>query len=215
MMIVEEQVAVMSQHLVLNNQRSVYWLEKNTLIISDLHLGKSAHFRKNGIAISNEIIKNDLQRLGQLLQYYKAERLIVAGDLIHAGENSEFSLFKEWRMEFPQLKIILTKGNHDKISHQYLTDLGITEIVNQYQEDNILVSHDEIEIEGLFLITGHLHPGLKLKMPTQSFVKMACFVLKKQHLILPAFSHFTGLDTSVSNLEATFFIVDDQSIIRV
>ena len=37
--------------LTFTNARALYWKKENALIISDLHVGKSAHFRKNGIAI--------------------------------------------------------------------------------------------------------------------------------------------------------------------
>ena len=51
------------QTLWLSPERCILWEEENTLIVADLHLGKSGHFRKEGIGIPQRIYKADLQRL--------------------------------------------------------------------------------------------------------------------------------------------------------
>ena len=66
------------RHILRNNtfwvspERSLFWEEENTLIIADMHLGKSGHFRKAGIAVPQSIYKADLQRLmSQLSTFLK------------------------------------------------------------------------------------------------------------------------------------------------
>ena len=81
-------------------ERCLWWEEENTLIVADLHLGKSGHFRKSGIAVPQDIYKADLQRLMAMLYLCKAERLIIAGDLTHSHFNRELDLFLKWRKEF-------------------------------------------------------------------------------------------------------------------
>jgi metallophosphoesterase superfamily enzyme len=56
------------------------------LILSDLHLGKTAHFRKNGIPLPANIILEDLKRLSILIDHFKPEKIIVVGDFLHAGK---------------------------------------------------------------------------------------------------------------------------------
>ena len=51
------------QTLWLTAQRSIFWEEQKTLIVSDLHFGKTGHFRKSGIPVPQTIYKEDLQRL--------------------------------------------------------------------------------------------------------------------------------------------------------
>jgi metallophosphoesterase superfamily enzyme len=48
------------QHWRLSAGRAIYWEEENALIVADLHVGKSAHFRKAGIAVPANIVQEDL-----------------------------------------------------------------------------------------------------------------------------------------------------------
>ena len=49
------------QTLWLSPAKCIFWEEQKILILSDLHLGKSGHFRKSGVAIPQNIFKKDLQ----------------------------------------------------------------------------------------------------------------------------------------------------------
>ena len=50
-MISEISINFAGEQLTLNQYRSIFWDKEKSLILSDLHLGKTAHFRKNGIAL--------------------------------------------------------------------------------------------------------------------------------------------------------------------
>jgi len=69
-------MAAFIPHTILNNtfllsaDRCIFWEDKKTLILSDLHLGKTGHFRKSGIAIPQAVFKEDMQRLVTLLQIF-------------------------------------------------------------------------------------------------------------------------------------------------
>src|SRR5258706_13613026 len=88
-------------------ERCLFWEDQNTLIIADLHLGKTGHFRKSGIAVPQNIYKDDLQRLIAQLYLFKAERLVIVGDFTHSSMNKELELFKRWRKDFSLLHIDL------------------------------------------------------------------------------------------------------------
>ena len=60
----------------------MYWERENTLILSDIHIGKTAHFRKHGIPMPDDVLQNDLKRLKQLIQHFKAKTLLVVGDYL-------------------------------------------------------------------------------------------------------------------------------------
>ncbi|WP_346985450.1 metallophosphoesterase [Chryseobacterium sp. POE27] len=109
-------INVQQETFTLTNQRALFWEEQKALILSDLHIGKTAHFRKNGIALANQIMKNDLERLSILIEYFKPEKFIVVGDLLHAGDNSDVDEFCEWRNQYSDLQFHLIEGNHDRIS---------------------------------------------------------------------------------------------------
>ncbi|HEX5655055.1 MAG TPA: metallophosphoesterase, partial [Chitinophagaceae bacterium] len=121
-----QQFTLKNQRLVLHPSRVLYWEEAAALIISDLHFGKTGHFRKAGIAIPQNVYKEDLQRLVSLLQYFQPGQLIITGDLFHSKANKELELFKKWRQDLSALPIHLVKGNHDILQDQWYEEAGIT-----------------------------------------------------------------------------------------
>ena len=180
--------------LTFTNQRAVFWETEKILILSDLHVGKSAHFRKSGISISSEVLHSDLNKLGNLIHHFQPEKVIVVGDLFHAGYNSDLEVFKKWRFQFSQ-EFILVKGNHDRMKCEIYDDLGIE------CEDEFLtitpftfIHHPEKIEENTFYISGHIHPGFVLKTRNER-IRLPCFAVSDQQIVLPAFSQFTGLDT--------------------
>src|SRR3954463_1699855 len=100
------------QHLWLTAQRSIFWEEQKALIVSDLHFGKTGHFRKSGIAVPQKVYQEDLQRLVHLLNHFKPRQLIVVGDFFHSHANTELDWFKRWREDLSEISILLVRGNH-------------------------------------------------------------------------------------------------------
>src|SRR5829696_3376662 len=98
---------------VLSPERLMFWEKQKALIIADLHIGKTGHFRKSGIPVPQNVFKEDLQRLFTQIFFFKAEKLIIAGDLSHSRSNKEMDLFKKWRNDLAGLEVILVNGNHD------------------------------------------------------------------------------------------------------
>ena len=77
----------------LHAQRAIFWEEQKALILSDLHFGKTGHFRKAGIPVPQQVYKEDLQRLVELIQYFNPTQIIAVGDLFHSHANLELELF--------------------------------------------------------------------------------------------------------------------------
>lgn len=180
--------------LTFTNQRALFWKEKKILILSDLHVGKSAHFRKHGIAVSSEVLLHDLEKLEYLIHHFQPEKVLFVGDLFHAGYNSDLDLFKEWRFQFSQ-SFILIRGNHDKLKCEIYDELGI-ECIDEALDmaPFTFIHHPENLEEKHFYISGHIHPGFVLKGKTER-LRLPCFAVSDQQIVLPAFSRFTGLDT--------------------
>ena len=97
----------------LSAHRAIFWQEEQALIVSDLHLGKSAHFRKAGIAVPANIGQDDLYRLQLLITAYNPSQIIIVGDMFHSRENNDVPYFKLWRQQFAHIRFKLVKGNHD------------------------------------------------------------------------------------------------------
>ncbi len=188
----ELEIIFNEQKLVLNNQRALYWPVEKTLIIADLHLGKAAHFRKNGIAIPTQVSQSDLLILDHLINHYQPEKLIIVGDFVHAQPNTETENFTEFRASHPLTAFILITGNHDRLSDTYLYNLGIDVIVDKLEIKDILFVHEPPQGPQRS-ISGHIHPGVRLELG-KTKKTLPCFVVDNYHIVLPAFSQFTGLD---------------------
>ena len=192
-------------------ERCLFWEEQHALIIADMHLGKTGHFRKSGIAVPQNIYKADLQRLMSQLYFFKAERLIIVGDLTHSDFNKELELFKKWRRDFSLLQIDLVKGNHDILKDHWYNEVNIS----NHEElviNNFCFRHDNEKCNNsLFTFSGHIHPGITIKGKAQQSLRFPCFYFTKEECILPAFSHFTGTYTiRPSKGESVFAIVENK-----
>ncbi|MBL0307199.1 MAG: ligase-associated DNA damage response endonuclease PdeM [Chitinophagaceae bacterium] len=210
-------------HIIRNNtfwvspERCLLWEEENTLIVADLHLGKSGHFRKSGIGIPQSIYKADLQRLMAQLYLYKVDRLIIAGDLTHSTANKELDLFLKWRKDFSLLHIDLVKGNHDILADSWYEEAAIKVSTWKMKTGPFIFLHDlkaekdlTAEEKGLYRFTGHLHPAINLKGKGKQSLKFPCFYFTKEYCILPAFSRFTaGFKVNPEKNETVFAIVED------
>lgn len=193
--IVTKLVTCFDEILEVTNQRVVYWRKEDALILSDLHIGKSAHFQRSGIPIPSSILAVDLLRLEELIHHFKPEQLIVVGDLFHARYNKDLDTFKVWLSSFKNLSIKLVKGNHDRLQNRIYEAFEIEVFSEFLQIDSLKFVHDFSVIQpDVFTISGHTHPGVLLKGKGKQRVKLPCYQITKYQLILPAFSLFTGLN---------------------
>src|SRR5579863_2664009 len=98
---------LMDQQLWLSAGRCIFWEEEKALIVSDLHFGKTGHFRKSGIGVPQTVYREDLHRLLALVQYFQPRQMLVVGDLFHSRENKELELFQRWRNDLAGLAVRL------------------------------------------------------------------------------------------------------------
>lgn len=214
MNIATKNIKIQSEIFTLTNQRAAFWKKEKALILSDLHIGKTAHFRKNGIALANHIMKSDLERLSVLIEYFQPEKFIVVGDLLHAGDNSDVDEFCNWRNQYPDLQFYLIEGNHDKISKKLESKLCLNFKAEILEIDNIIFVHDFKKDQLKFQVTGHIHPGFVINSSVKN-IKLPCFVVTENQLLLPAFSEFTGLDTKNLPKKGRFYIFTDSEIYEI
>lgn len=214
MKIATKKITIEEEIFTLTNLRAAFWESEKALILSDLHIGKAAHFRKNGIGLSNQILHQDLKRLSFLIDYFKVEQLIIVGDLIHAGNNSEVEEFCEWKNQYPDIVFSLVEGNHDRLSKKLESQLNLDFKETILEKSRLKFVHDFDKNEKGFQITGHIHPGYVINSPIKK-IKLPCFVQTKNQLLLPAFSEFTGLDTKNIPKNGNYFIFTEEEIYEI
>lgn len=204
------------QKLWLSVQRSIFWEEQKALIVSDLHFGKTGHFRKSGIAVPQCVYKEDLQRLIELLNYFKPEQLIVVGDFFHSHANSELDWFKKWRSDFASLRVLLIKGNHDILKGKWYRESGIEVFENELQVHSFLFTHDKCqERQDAFIFCGHIHPGIILNGLGKQSLRFPCFYFANHHCILPAFSKFTGVVSLETSLATSIYAIVENKLMQI
>ncbi|WP_264536332.1 ligase-associated DNA damage response endonuclease PdeM [Flavobacterium sp. N1736] len=206
-------IIINNQDFILHKSGAVFWEKEKMLLISDVHLGKVAHFRKHGMAIPNDAIFENFTRLKAVLDLFNPKTIVFLGDLFHSKINNEWDLFVEWTKQYSQ-KIILVEGNHDIISKEYYADLNI-EIYTELEIDSFLLTHHPTEKEGFFNFCGHIHPAIKLKGLGRQFLSLPCFFLKPNQLIFPAFGEFTGNSYLIPSENDKVYAITKEGIIEV
>lgn len=200
----------------LSAQRTIFWEAQKALIVSDLHLGKTGHFRKEGIAVPQTVLKEDMQRLMQQIQLYQPSQLIVVGDLFHSHANLEVNFFKRWRHDLPHLSVTLVRGNHDILKKNLYEELDIKVVEEKYCIDKFCFSHEHCEDTTTdYLFCGHIHPGIVVNGLGKQSLRFPCFYFGQSHAILPAFGKFTGLATIKPYEEDVIYAIVENSLIRL
>ena len=211
-----------NQTLWLSSERCILWEDQKALILSDLHFGKSGHFRKSGIAVPQNVFKEDLQRLFAQIQYFNPRQLLIVGDFFHSSVNKEISMFLKWRNDLPHLKIHLIKGNHDILTKKFYEDADITVINETLSMENFCFTHDintscseNTSSKQMFTFSGHVHPGIRIDGAGRQSLHFPCFYFTKYHAILPAFSRFTGLSKVRPKEADKVFMIVENNIVKL
>lgn len=210
---------LLQQTLWLSPEKVIFWEEEKTLIVSDLHLGKTGHFRKAGIPVPQLSYQGDLHRLFQQIQYFQPVRLIITGDLFHSHANKELLLFRKWRMDFADLPMLLIKGNHDILHKDWYQESRIT-LLNQMSFSPFDFIHDPAEIStsghtGNYRFSGHLHPGVTIKGLGKQSLRFPCFYFGEKTAVLPAFGKFTGISPVSPVRGDSVFAIVEKKVIRL
>lgn len=211
-------------HTVRNNrfwlspQRCIFWEEEQALILSDLHFGKTGHFRKHGIAVPQQVYREDLQRLVDQIGHFKPSKIIAVGDLFHSVANKEMDWFLKWRQDLGPIDLILVKGNHDILSENWYADAAISVVTGTYSIGGFGFVHDPEEVTAhsdLYIFSGHLHPGIHINGLGKQSLQFPCFYFGKNSAILPAFSKFSGLAIVKKKKTDTIYAIVNQTLVPV
>lgn len=200
--------------------RCIFWEEEQALILSDLHLGKTGHFRKHGIAVPQAVFIEDMQRLVEQLIHFRATKVIAVGDLFHSRANKEMDLFMKWRRDLPELEFILVRGNHDILPAKWYADAAIQVKEGIYSINRFSFVHDpeeqpeEIPAEN-FIFSGHLHPGISITGLAKQSLSFPCYYFSEVQGILPAFSKFSGLAMIRKRKGETVYAIVNNSLVPI
>lgn len=196
-------------------EKAVYWRDCATLIVTDLHLGKSGHFRKSGIAAPSQINLVNLEKLSNLINRYRPERLLILGDLFHSDANREWFQFEEWREEFKSMQIDLVAGNHDRLHESFYKSAKL-DVYQLLDENGFRFTHEpeKSETAELLNVSGHVHPAVKVSGKGRQSLRLPCFWFSHNSVILPAFGVFTGLHSMKYTDQDKIYVVADGQVVQ-
>lgn len=164
---------------------------RSTLLIADLHVGKSEAYRAWGVPVPAGITDDALHRLRQTILANQVRRLLVLGDLVHAAKGLTGDVvagFAAWRSTL-NIDVVLVRGNHDRRivmpPEWRLDDAGAA-----LEEGPFRFVHDACDANGLFTWCGHLHPTVRL-VDRFSCVRLPCFHISPRNGTLPAYNAFS------------------------
>jgi DNA ligase-associated metallophosphoesterase len=176
-------------------EKAIWLPRESTLLLADIHLGKSAHFRKNGLPVSQQIEYQNYKILEKLIFENSPTSIYFLGDLFHSTANEDWEIFNVWRKFYRDIQMVLVKGNHDILPHYFYQNVNL-EVVNEgITLNNIQLWHHPPQIDSemtLLHLYGHIHPSFLLKGKGRQKLKLPCFYLTNNSLAMPAFGHFTG-----------------------
>lgn len=206
-----QQIRLCSEDWLLLPERAVWWPKEQAIILADVHWGKGGHFRKHGIPVPAATQDADAARLTGIITQYRADRLIIAGDLFHSRHNAEVEAFAGWRQRHPGLHIDFILGNHDAYTTTHHERFGLTVHEASLPVGPFLIAHDAETREGLHTVHGHLHPGVRV--PGAGIFPAYC--IGEHASILPAFGQFTGCARMDPRAFREVFVVGEGKVLRV
>ncbi len=182
---------------------ALWWPDRRTLVVADLHLEKGSAFAARGQLLPPYDTAATLGRLAALLRKHEPARVICLGDSFHdggAGERLAASDRAALRRLTATCDWVWIAGNHDP---EPPGDLG-GRVEAELVDAPLVFRHQALGgVAPAGEVSGHWHPKAAVHLPPKR-VSAPCFVTDGRRLVLPAFGAYTGglnvLDPAVAAL---------------
>lgn len=174
---------------------TLYWPARGWLIVADMHLGKSERMaRRGGALLPPYETEATLERLEAEIAATTPEVVVSLGDAFDddaAGRGLEDAICARIAALARGRSWFWVSGNHDPGAIcPRLPGTNVAEL-----RDGLVLRHEAGQGPD---ISGHYHPCLRL-----AGQRRRCFLVGRDHLILPAFGAYTGgLEASSRTLAA-------------
>lgn len=188
------QLQVAGESLLLLPEKAIYWPRERMLIIADIHFGKAAAFRALGVPVPRGTTSENLAGLDALVACHEARQVAFLGDFLHAraahASSTQLAMLA-WRQRHPELALTLVRGNHDLHAGDPAAALGMALVDEPHAIGPFAFCHHPgVDAPG-YGLAGHVHPVYVLATRFDA-LRLPCFVVGTQGLILPSFGAFTG-----------------------
>ncbi|TXF96475.1 ligase-associated DNA damage response endonuclease PdeM [Massilia arenae] len=187
-------VEVAGESLLLLPEKALYWPRERMLIIADIHFGKAAAFRALGVPVPRGTTSENLAGLDALVAAHDVRQVAFLGDFLHAraahASSTQLAMLA-WRGRHPGLALMLVRGNHDLHAGDPAEALGMALVDEPHAIGPFAFCHHPGVDAAGYGLAGHVHPVYVLATRFDA-LRLPCFVVGEQGLILPSFGAFTG-----------------------
>ena len=191
-----EEVIIYGNRFFLHPEKAIYWPAEKAVLLSDLHLGKGAHFRRAGIPVPSAVADANFERLALIIADCQPERVLFLGDLFHSDRNHVWRMFCDFLEEYPAITFELVPGNHDILPAGAYRESRMILRPEIYPVGNLTLSHHPLNEDQYpaehYNLYGHIHPCVRLLDRAGNAMKLPSFFFGPRAGILPAFGEFTG-----------------------
>ena len=183
-----------NENFIFDHSGAIFFKSLETLIFSDLHLGKSLSFLNEGNLIPPYDLDETLIRLEKIIKKYKPKKLISLGDSFH--ENKSIKYISESHINLlnnllQNIEVTWIEGNHDSNLLLKENILGDFKNYHKLKSFKFIHSKSKISSKKTFEFSGHFHPKISIKFNGLKY-SYKCFILTDNFCILPSFGTFTG-----------------------
>ncbi|MFW5945475.1 MAG: metallophosphoesterase [Candidatus Natronoplasma sp.] len=195
-----------AEGLFLTSSYCAWYKKRNSVFLTDLHLGYESVQREDGISLPPFQKEEILDRLADVKNEYNPDSFIVLGDFKHnfgrgkKQESNEILDIMDYIMEDSSL--VMIKGNHDNYLKNYANIKGVTLYEEKMVLEDVTLTHGHQKVRrNKLLVIGHEHPAVEMKDEVGSKMRLPCFLYHPEEkiLVLPAFDPLSeGRDVTVS-----------------
>ena len=170
---------------VLDARLAIYHRAERWLAVADVHYGYELSQRAAGAMFPMWGMDSVETRLLALLDDYRPERLVIAGDFVHdrTAREPALALLKRLRERH---EVVLVAGNHDRWA------FAAEEMQSAWTTERFCFHHGDgaspAEATGRQVVIGHHHPAGMLNDGAGVALKLPAFVETPTQWVLPAFS---------------------------
>jgi uncharacterized protein len=180
--------------LTLLPQRALFWPAMSMLVIADIHFGKAASFRAQGIPVPRGTTTENLEMLTTLVAATGATSILFLGDFLHARHAhaaATMAALHAWREGHSDLALTLVRGNHDSHAGDPPSSLAIAVVDEPYLVGPFVFAHHPQAHPDGYVLAGHVHPVYRLAARGDA-LRLPCYVFGTEGGLLPSFGAFTG-----------------------
>ena len=187
-------IMLAGEQVLLLPEKALYWPSRKILVIADIHFGKAASFRAQGVPVPRGTTSQNLAALDALMAQHDTDEIVFLGDFLHARAahaSATLAAMIAWRQRNSRLRLTLVRGNHDLHAGDPSAALGMHIVDEPYTVGAFsFCHHPDIWGPG-YVLAGHVHPVYVLSSRLDS-LRLPCFLAGPTRMILPSFGAFTG-----------------------